>query len=142
MGIITRKRAKYKTDATWPTIINGCSTGMPPIHVKIATSATRTQNRICVRGRNVSPRCFEVCKMGTSIRIRIEERRANTPPSLFGIDRKIAYANKKYHSGLICGGVTRGFAGMKLSGSPRRLGENKDKVDRARSITTKPSRSL
>jgi hypothetical protein len=24
-------------------------------------------------------------------------------PSLLGIDRRIAYANKKYHSGLMCG---------------------------------------
>jgi len=31
--------------------------------------------------------------------IRIEAKRANTPPNLLGIDRKIAYANKKYHSG-------------------------------------------
>jgi hypothetical protein len=26
---------------------------------------------------------------------------ANTPPNLFGIDRKIAYTHKKYHSGLM-----------------------------------------
>lgn len=44
--------------------------------------------------------------------MRIESIRANTPPNLFGIDRKIAYANKKYHSGLMCGGVFNGFAGM------------------------------
>lgn len=35
------------------------------------------------------------------IRIKIDETRARTPPSLLGIDRRIAYANKKYHSGLI-----------------------------------------
>lgn len=46
------------------------------------------------------------------IRIKIDETRANTPPSLFGIDRKIAYANRKYHSGLIWGGVLSGFAGV------------------------------
>lgn len=57
--------------------------------------------------------------MGTSIRIRIEAKSASTPPSLFGIDRRMAYANRKYHSGLIWGGVTRGLAGVKLSGSPR-----------------------
>lgn len=44
--------------------------------------------------------------------------KAITPPNLLGIDRKIAYANKKYHSGLICGGVTNGLAKIKLSGSP------------------------
>lgn len=49
----------------------------------------------------------------------MEARRAKTPPSLLGIERKIAYANRKYHSGLMCGGVTRGFAGVKLSGSPK-----------------------
>jgi len=42
-----------------------------------------------------------------------------TPPSLFGIDRKIAYANKKYHSGWIWMGEFRGLAGLKFSGSHR-----------------------
>lgn len=45
-------------------------------------------------------------------RIKTEKIRASTPVSLLGIDRRTAYANKKYHSGLICGGVLRGFAGM------------------------------
>ena len=27
--------------------------------------------------------------------------RARTPPNLFGIDRRIAYSQRKYHSGLI-----------------------------------------
>ena len=45
-----------------------------------------------------------------------------TPPSLLGMDRKIAYAQRKYHSGLIWVGVTSGLAGMKFSGSPRKLG--------------------
>ncbi len=42
----------------------------------------------------------------------MENTRANTPPNLFGIDRRIAYANRKYHSGLIWGGVFSGFAGI------------------------------
>ena len=46
-------------------------------------------------------RCLEVCSRGIRARIRIEKARASTPPSLLGIDRKIAYANKKYHSGLM-----------------------------------------
>ena len=37
---------------------------------------------------------------------------AITPPNLLGMDLKIAYANKKYHSGCMCTGVTRGFACM------------------------------
>ena len=28
-----------------------------------------------------------------------EATRASTPPNLLGIDRRMAYANKKYHSG-------------------------------------------
>jgi len=34
----------------------------------------------------------------------------------------IAYANKKHHSGWMCTGVTRGSAGVKLSGSLKMYG--------------------
>lgn len=61
---------------------------------------------------------------GRRIRIRIAENIAVTPPNLFGIERRIAYAQRKYHSGLMWVGVTRGFAGMKFSGSLKILGEN------------------
>lgn len=72
----------------------------------------------------------------------MEARRARTPPSLLGIERRMAYANRKYHSGLIWGGVTRGLAGVKLSGSPKRLGENRAREVRATIITINPRRSL
>lgn len=32
---------------------------------------------------------------------RILASKASTPPSLLGIDRRIAYANRKYHSGMM-----------------------------------------
>jgi len=80
--------------------------------------------------------------MGTSMRTRIENRRAKTPPSLLGMERRIAYANKKYHSGLMCGGVTSGFAGVKLSGSPNRLGEKSARDVSPNRRATNPSRSL
>ena len=86
----TRNSAKYSTDAICPIMMNGCSTGIPPIHVKIAISATKVQNRNWVIGRNVSPRCFEVWSRGTTIKTRIENNNARTPPSLFGIDRRMA----------------------------------------------------
>jgi hypothetical protein len=54
--------------------------------------------------------------------IKIERNRARTPPNLLGIDRRIAYANRKYHSGWIWGGVTMGLAGVKFSGSLKRNG--------------------
>lgn len=71
-------------------IMNGCSTGMPPIQVRISMSATRVQNKNWVSGRKVSPRCLEVWRMGTTIRTRIENKRASTPPSLLGMERRIA----------------------------------------------------
>lgn len=36
------------------------------------------------------------------------------------------------------GGVTRGFAGVKFSGSPKRLGENRARVVSGSSISMKP----
>lgn len=72
----------------------------------------------------------------------MEKRRASTPPSLLGIDRRIAYANRKYHSGLMWGGVTSGLAGIKLSGSPRRFGENRAKAVSARIRMANPRTSL
>jgi hypothetical protein len=41
-----------------------------------------------------------------------EANKAKTPSNLFGIDLRIAYANKKYHSGTICSGVTIGLPGI------------------------------
>lgn len=81
--------------------IYGSSTGIPPIHVRIATFAMSAQNRNWVIGRNVRLRWLDVWRMGTTIRTKMEARRARTPPSLLGIERRIAYANRKYHSGLI-----------------------------------------
>ena len=34
-------------------------------------------------------------------RISKAANKATTPPSLFGIDRRIAYTHRKYHSGLM-----------------------------------------
>lgn len=42
----------------------------------------------------------------------------------------------------MCGGVTSGLAGVKLSGSPRRLGENRARDERARRAIANPRRSL
>jgi hypothetical protein len=39
--------------------------------------------------------------IGSKNRIKRAAARAITPPSLFGIDRRIAYTHRKYHSGLI-----------------------------------------
>lgn len=77
-------------DAICPTRINGCSTGCPPIHVRIIVLATRAQKKSCVNGRKMLLRCFEVCRSGMRRRIRMENSRASTPPNLLGIERRIA----------------------------------------------------
>ena len=50
--------------------------------------------------------------------IKIDIINAITPPSFLGIERRMAYANRKYHSGWMWIGVFRGLAGLKFSGSP------------------------
>lgn len=42
----------------------------------------------------------------------------------------------------MCGGVTKGLAGEKLSGSPKMFGINRASAVRAVIITANPSRSL
>lgn len=71
-------------------IINGCSTGWPPIQVKINRFATSIQYRVWVIGRKIKLRCLEVCMNGSRARIRMDRIRARTPPSLLGIERRIA----------------------------------------------------
>ena len=36
---------------------------------------------------------------GSTYKTATDKTKARTPPSLLGIERKMAYANKKYHSG-------------------------------------------
>ena len=74
--------------------------------------------------------------------MRIAANRASTPPNLLGIDRKIAYIHRKYHSGLIWIGVTRGLAIRKFSGSVNRLGSNKTIMDRPVIANIYPRASL
>lgn len=56
------------------------------------------------------------------IRTRMDPAIASTPPSLEGIARKIAYANRKYHSGWMCAGVVVILAVLKFSTSPSMFG--------------------
>ena len=123
-------------------MMNGCSTGWLPTQVSTRRLATRAQNRIWERGRNVIERSLDVCRRGMRNRTKTEAASASTPPSLFGMDRRIAYANRKYHSGLMCGGVARGLAGVKFSGSPSRLGENRAREARRMNMSANPRMSF
>lgn len=75
-------------------------------------------------------------------KIKILANSAITPPSLFGIARRIAYAHKKYHSGLMCKGVTSGLAGRKFSGSPKSSGVNSERNVNNLRRTKNPIKSL
>src|SRR5436190_6299558 len=91
--------------------------GCAPIHVNKINVDENIQKLICLKIYSCIPLNFLLIENGREIKIKIDINSADTPPNLLGIDRKIAYANRKYHSGLIWLGVTIGFAGTKLSGS-------------------------
>lgn len=77
--------------------MNGGSTGLAPIHVNIKNSLTNTQNDTFFIGSNFLFSLFSF--KHSVINTNTEHTMATTPPSFEGIDRRIAYANKKYHSG-------------------------------------------
>lgn len=75
-------------------------------------SPTNIQYITLLIGLNCLLLIFPVSTNGITNNINNDANNAITPINLFGIDRNIAYANKKYHSGWIMGGVTSGFATM------------------------------
>lgn len=96
---MNRKIEKYRMEATCPITIYGSSTGCLPIHVRIIKVAMRDQNIICLTGRKVDAWLEEVCSIGIRNQTSTAATSAMTPPSFFGIDRRMAYAKRKYHSG-------------------------------------------
>lgn len=58
----------------------------------------------------------EVIK-GKITKISIYPINKQTPPNFFGTERSIAYAGRKYHSGTMWTGVTKGFASKYCSES-------------------------
>lgn len=46
-----------------------------------------------------TPRCHPFGKNGIKYKMATDNPKPITPPNLLGILRRIAYANKKYHSG-------------------------------------------
>lgn len=77
-------------EANWPMIMKGCSTGWLPTHVRIMRLATRVQNRSWESGRKAIVRCLDLWRRGIRNRISTDAARARTPPSLLGIERRIA----------------------------------------------------
>ena len=71
-------------------MMKGCATGWLPIQVRIRRLATRSQNRVWESGRKVIVRCLDLWRKGIRKRMRTEAARASTPPSLLGMERRMA----------------------------------------------------
>lgn len=84
------KYIKYIIVRIWPVKINGSSTGRAPIQVSIITILINNQKVICLNGKNWVPFNLSDGKNGIIKRIETDRTRAITPPSLLGIDRRIA----------------------------------------------------
>lgn len=87
--------------ATQDIIGKGPSAGLEPNHVKTRKLPTNTQNSILYTIVLLVDEIilFFSPSIGIKITNSTEEKSANTPPILLGIARRIAYANRKYHSG-------------------------------------------
>lgn len=77
----------------------GSSIGHLPSQVNIKKTLTRHQNKNCERNLNGVGKDRLMEATGKTYRASTDNPRAITPPSFDGIDRKMAYANRKYHSG-------------------------------------------
>jgi len=88
---------KYSVDITAPIVRNGGSTGFIPTHVRRSVHEMNLQNVNFFVGENF---LFIECDFIESTRnLRSAASIIITPPSLLGTERRIAYANRKYHSG-------------------------------------------
>jgi len=84
-----KKNKKKKVVKICPIWINGLSTGHLPIHDKIINEINNIKNINCIIGLNDADFFLMFIRAG-KYRIIMEVIRAITPPSLLGIDRKIA----------------------------------------------------
>lgn len=107
---------------TMPISKKGVSIDFIPIQVRIKNTIKNVIIIVFFIGLNLEENLL-LFWIGLISKIKILMNSATTPPILLGILRRIAYANKKYHSGWIWIGVFSGSAGMKFSGSLEIYGE-------------------
>lgn len=101
--------------------IKGSSTGLDPIQVSKKKFAIKAQYSNLPKGLKFNDFSQLIWTKGVINKINILKARPRTPPNLLGMALSIAYANKKYHSGIIWTGVTKEFVFIKFSGSPKRF---------------------
>lgn len=139
-----RRRRKNKAPIKAALIVNTGSAGTLPSQVSRKKVPIRSQKWNWRRGHSVAvgarPKVFE--RRGKAAIAKIAHARTMTPPNLWGIARRRAYTHKKYHSGLMWAGVTRGSAGMKLSGSAKKSGARKLSVKKRARTTRTPITSF
>jgi len=122
--------------------MNGGSKGIAPSQERKMKLDTMSQNVTCINGINVIDRLLDRTRIGISKRTERDMTRAIIPINLLGIARRIAYAKRKYHSGLMWGGVTMELAGEKLSGSVVKYGRSREKIIKKVKRIEKPKMSL
>lgn len=81
------------------TNTKGGSAGIIPNQVNKIKSAIKNQKTSRPRGEKTTPPTQRGVRKGYKNKTRIDIKRPITPPNLLGIERRMAYANKKYHSG-------------------------------------------
>jgi len=108
---------KNKILVTCPVASYGGSTGLAPIQVRIKSVLTIIHKIIVFLGWSFFVFFFIFLPIGIKNLIT-DASKATTPPNFDGIERKIAYANKKYHSGWMWIGVANGLASLEFSVSP------------------------
>ena len=85
---------------------------MAPTYINKKKSATSIQTNCFQIGLNTDDLILEVSNQGSKPITPIADTIAITPPNLSGIALNIAYQGKKYHSGTMCAGVTKGLASI------------------------------
>jgi hypothetical protein len=112
------KRIKYRTVKKRETSVKGEAAEHLPNQVNKTNTLIKHQKMKRLIGEYIEPlKRWLDPEMENRNKRAIDITKPITPPSLLGIHRRIAYANKKYHSGWIWVGVTRELAGMKLAAS-------------------------
>lgn len=74
---------------SWPINSYGGSTGLAPIQVSTRNEDLKTQNIIFLSGLNFDDKLFLVLS-GRKAITKIDITKAMTPPSLLGMDRRMA----------------------------------------------------
>lgn len=100
-----------------PIVSYGGSTGLAPIHVNTISLLINDHRITFVNGVFFFLFFFSLLIIGSTNTAK-DATKAITPPIFEGIERRIAYANRKYHSGWIWSGVAKGFASFEFSVSP------------------------